>query len=104
MAAFVNPHVVRFTFNDNFARNTFKRTFIELVKENGKKLSEIALQNAVTNVETMEQLSKSLSLSLVKLNISGCALNLNSCRILNLFLLRQDKIKELNISKCKLAH
>jgi hypothetical protein len=48
MAAFVNPHVVRFTFNDNFARNTFKRTFIELVKENGKKLSEISLQNAVS--------------------------------------------------------
>lgn len=52
----------------------------------------------------MEHLAKSFNLELIKLNIAGCGLNLNSCRILNLFLLKSDRIKELNLSSCKLAN
>ena len=46
MACFVNPSVKRFSYVCNFARNTFKKTLCELVKEDGNKFTELNLSRS----------------------------------------------------------
>lgn len=90
MAAFINPSVKRFSFVGNYARQTFKKTYQDLVVENPRKFTELNLSRSVLQLEVLEQISRKFSLSLVKLNISGCGLSINACRILSVHLLKQE--------------
>lgn len=102
MASFMNPSVKRFSYIGNYGRNTFKKTFHELVKEDSLKFTEINFTRSITQVELMENLTRAFSINLIKMNISCCDLSINACRVLNIFLLKQQSIKDLNLMRCKI--
>lgn len=104
IAAFAAPSVRRFSYVGNFGRATFRATFAELVKADPRKFMELNVSRSFTAVEIMEQLSRSFSRNMIKLNISGCDLSMSACRVLNKFLLEQMNIKDFNVARCKLAH
>lgn len=89
LSAYINPSVKRFSFVSNHGRNTLRRTLIELCKENPHKITELNLSRSFTQLEIMEQVTRSFHYNhIVKLNISGNGLSINAARILNLFLLK----------------
>jgi hypothetical protein len=88
MAAFTAPSVKRFSYVGNWGRRTFERTFRELMLVDRYKFMEVNVSRSITQVEIFEALSRSFSVNLIKLNISGCDMSLNGCRIMNLFLLK----------------
>ena len=104
MSAFANPSVRRYTYVNNAGRTTFKRVFDELTKAWDMKFIEVNLSRSISQLEILEKLSKSFSYNLFKLNISGNSLSINAARILNLFLLKQQYIKDLNLSRCRLSN
>ena len=90
LSAYINPSVKRFTYVSNLGRNTLRRTLIELTKFNPEKITELNLSRSLTQLEIMEQVTKSFHYNhLVKLNIAGNGLSINASRILNIFLLKQ---------------
>lgn len=103
MACFASPSIKRVSYVSNFARATFKKTYEVLMAEDHRKFTEINVSRSIINPEVMELMSKQFSLNLIKLNISGCDLSINSCRILNMFLLKQQSIKDFNVARCKLS-
>lgn len=104
MSAFANPSVRRYSYCNNAGRNTFKRVFEELTKAWDMKFIEVNLTRSIQQLEILEKLSKSFSYNLFKLNISGNSLSINASRILNIFLLKQQYIKDLNLARCRLSN
>jgi Ran GTPase-activating protein (RanGAP) involved in mRNA processing and transport len=104
LSCFVNPSIKRLSYVNNYGRTTFKKTFAELTKENPAKWTEVNFQASFLQVEVMEGMTKYFSQRIIKLNISGNGVSMNGCRVLNLWLLKQQYIKDLNMSRCKLVN
>ena len=48
----------------------------------------------------MDSLTRAFDINLQKLNLSGIPLGMNATRVLNVFLLKSNTIKDLNLKAC----
>ena len=99
---YLSPQIKKLTFVGNPIGKTFIKSFQELIKGNPNRFLELTMSASIPVVDHVEKFVKSCSLNLLRLNLSYISLGMNATRTLNVYLLKHNVLKDLNLMRCGL--